>query len=117
MAHYTELVRELARARGVLGEAWPEARDTYIQHSETTIAALATAVDGGHATDIARLAHLLAGGSGIMGASELLRRCRRLEQAAVEENRASWAALRQDVLDEFTRVRRLLQSPSFGGHT
>ena len=117
MAHYTEAVRELAHARNVLGEAWPEARDTYIQHADQTIQAIATAVDGGAAAEIARLAHLLAGGSGIMGADKLRHLCQGLERAAVENEQGSWRALAQDVLNEFARVRALLQDPAVESDT
>ena len=115
-AHYTELVRELAHARDVLGTAWPETRDTYIQHSDQTIRAISTAVHAGHAAETARLAHLLAGGSGMIGAHQLRRLCQGLERAAVANEQASCLALAQGVIDEFARVRALLQDPALEHH-
>ena len=114
---YTESVRELAHARNVLGEAWPEARDTYIQHSDQLVLAMTTAVDGGAAAEVARLAHLLAGGSGMMGAHQLRRLCQGLERSAGEGELGSWRALAQDVLNEFARVRALLQDPAVESDT
>lgn len=115
--NYTELVRELAHARSALGEAWPEARDTYIQHSDQTIRTITAAVDAGHAAEIVQLAHVLAGGSGMMGAQQLRRLCRDLERAADENKRAVWAALAQNVRDEYARVRVLLQDPTLESRT
>ena len=91
-----------------MGEAWPEARDIYIEHSDQTIQAIAAAVDAGHAAEIARLAHLLAGGSGVMGARQLVRLCRDLERAAREDQRTAWGTLARAVRDEFASVRTLL---------
>ena len=94
--------------RNVLGDCWPEARDTYIEHSDQTIKAIAAAVDAGQAAEIARLAHLLAGGSGVMGARQLVRLSWDLERAAREDQRAAWVTLARAIREEFASVRALL---------
>ena len=67
--------------------------------------------------EIVQLAHVLAGGSDMMGAQQLRRLCRDLERAADENKRAVWAALAQNVRDEYARVRVLLQDPTLESRT
>ena len=91
-----------------MGEAWPEARDTYIEHSDQTIRAIEAAVDAGNAAEIVRLAHLLAGGSGLMGARQLVSLCQDLERAAREDQRPAWVTLARAIQGEFASVRAQL---------
>ena len=91
-----------------MGEAWSEARDTYIEHSDRTIRAIEAAVDTGHAVEIARLSHLLACSSGVIGARELVRLGWDLERAARDDQRVAWVTLAQAVRGEFANVRTLL---------
>ena len=52
-----------------------------------------------------------------MGADKLRHLCQGLERAAVENEQGSWRALAQDVLNEFARVRALLQDPAVESDT